>query len=522
MPEAEPMSKPPGSDRAGSQNLGRRAVKGVATSGLAQLARVFLQVGSVVILARLLSPRDYGLVAMVLVVVGVAEVLRDMGLSSAAIQAESLSRLQRDNLFWVNTAAGAVLALVVALSAPALAALYGHTEVLQITLAFAPTFLLSGLATQYRADLVRQMRFGLLAAAEVTGSLIGLGTGVAMAVADFGYWALVGQQLTGGAIMLVALVGVSRWLPGPYRRDVDIRPLLKLGGSVLGSQLLTFVSVNADSFLIGARFGATDLGLYNRGIQLVRTPMSMIRVPIATVSLPVLSRLQNDRARYMDFAERGQLLIGYPVAAGIGWVIACGPHFVTFALGTQWLPATTVIRLIAVGEGLSTLMFVASSMYLSLGLARELMRFSMITVVLRLVLLACALPWGLTGVATAYAVGPLVVFPLALWQVRRVTGLPTWRLFRQGLEVVSSVTVATAVTWFVVSRLSELPPVLVLLLAGLCQISVLATFSLHPMVRHQYKEAFRVLLLLRRAPDVPTSDEPQTEESAPTTKGQHP
>jgi O-antigen/teichoic acid export membrane protein len=515
MPDADAAPRSPEGAEGGAQkNLGRRAVRGVATTGLAQLARVLLQVGSVVILARLLSPRDYGLVAMVLVVIGIAEVLRDMGLSAAAIQAETLSPQQRDNLFWVNTGAGALLALLVALSAPLLAVLYGHAEVLQITLVLAPSFLLSGLATQYRASLVREMRFGLLAAAEVTGSLIGLSAGIVMAFADFGYWALVGQQLTGGVVALILLLGVSRWLPGAYRRDVDIRPLLKVGGSVLGSQLLTFASYNADSFLVGARFGATDLGLYNRAIQLVRTPISMVRAPIGTVSLPVLSRLQNDPVRYMAFAERGQLVVAYPMLAGIGWVVACGPQFVSVALGDQWLPATNVIRLIALGEGLSTLMFVASSMYLSLGLARELMRFSLFTTIFRLLLLVCAVPWGVTGVASAYVIGPLLVFPCVLWQVGRATGLPTWRLFRQGVEVVASVTIATLVTWYAVSRLEALPPALILLLAGAVHLAVLAALAVHPAVRRQFKEALQVVMLMRRAPDMLSPHASMSEKTA--------
>ncbi|MDT0183421.1 lipopolysaccharide biosynthesis protein [Microbacterium sp. ARD31] len=488
-----------------STTLGQKAVRGVLTTGSGQVARLLLQIVSVVVLARLISPDDYGLVAMVTAVVGIGEILREMGLSSATIQAKELSRAQRDNLFWISGGAGLAVSLLVSLAAPVLVVLYQRSEVLGICLALAPTFLLSGLTAQYRAGLTREMRFKALALSDVACSAAALTIGVLAAAAGLGYWALVLQQVSSGVFTLVTLVVVSGWLPGRYDRSAPMAKLVRFGASVLGSQVLTYVSVNADSVLIGSAYGARDLGYYNRGLQLVRTPLNQLRAPIGTVALPVLSRLQDDPRRFMEFVSSAQLAVAYPLLAGIGWFIACGEAAVRVALGPTWVDATPVIQLIAAGEGLSTLMFLASWMYLSLGMGAALIRFSAFTLVLRLVLLLVALPFGLVAVAAVGVVGPVIVLPLALWQVGRSTGLPTHVLLRQAAAVLSVASAVSMITALTVRAMESLPDPIVILTAACVQAVGLTLAQVVPSVRRQTKQVRRALTLLRS----PATDAPR-------------
>lgn len=147
--------------------LGERAAKGALITFSGQFARILLQVVSVVVLARLLTPHAYGVVAMVLAVIGIGEIFRDFGLSSAAIQSKTLSRGQRDNLFWVNAGIGLVLATIVFFAAPLIAIIYRHPEVEPLARALSLTFLMNGLATQYRADLNRRLKFMQLTTGDV-------------------------------------------------------------------------------------------------------------------------------------------------------------------------------------------------------------------------------------------------------------------------------------------------------------------------------------------------------------------
>lgn len=489
-----------------STPLGQRAAHGVLAVGTGQAARILLQIASVVVLARLISPRDYGLVAMVTAIVGVGEILREMGLSSAAIQSRSLSRAQRDNLFWISAAAGLLVALVVALASPLLVVLYDQPEVAGIGLALAPTFLLSGLAAPYRAGLTRDLRFKALAVCEVAGAAAALSVGVAAASFGLGYWSLVLQQLSGGVLAVVALAWTSGWLPRLYDRSAPMRQLLRFGFSVLGSQVITYTSINVDSVLIGSTYGARDLGFYNRGMQLVRTPLNQLRTPIGTVALPVLSRLQDDPRRFIEFVAGAQLAVGYPMLAGIGWFIACGEHAVHLALGPTWLDATPVIQLIAATEGISTLMFLAAGMYVSLGLGAALVRLSAFTLLLRLCLLVAALPLGLVAVAAAGLVGALVVLPIALWQVGRSTGMPTRILLWQAMGMLVVVTSISVVTASFVSAFDGLPDPVLLPVAAVVQLAALAVAGLLPPVRRQLSQVLTMARLLRPSK---TADEPE-------------
>ncbi|HHW4673437.1 MAG TPA: oligosaccharide flippase family protein, partial [Xylella fastidiosa subsp. pauca] len=160
------------------RSLASRAVGGAVVTMLGQGARVVIQFSIIVLLARLLNPHDYGLMAMVTAIVGVADILRDFGLSSAAIQAKQITNAQRDNLFWINSGIGSALSLVVFVAAQLIADFYREPALVTITQVLAINFLLNGMATQYRANLSREMRFGQLALSDIGAQVLGLLVGV--------------------------------------------------------------------------------------------------------------------------------------------------------------------------------------------------------------------------------------------------------------------------------------------------------------------------------------------------------
>ena len=213
-----------------------------------------MQMASVVILARLLSPRDYGLYTTVLIVVGVGEIFRDFGLSSAAIQAAVLTRLQRDNLFWVNTGLGVVLAgLTIRGRAryrravrPAVADHDHARTCLDVRI--------NGLATQFRADLNRRLKFGRLAVTNLCGQAVGLVVAIAAAAAGARYWALVASQLAQVGVVLVLVVVFARWLPRRPRRGVPLGSFLRYGWNFVATEVVNYFGNNLDSTIIALSF----------------------------------------------------------------------------------------------------------------------------------------------------------------------------------------------------------------------------------------------------------------------------
>lgn len=451
---ATPPSVPPEPGQPGKRGaLGRQAARGALVTVGAQIIKIIIQVAGVVVLARLLTPGDYGLVAMVTAIVGVAEIFRDFGLSAAAVQAKRLSRGQRDNLFWINTAAGAFLTTVVILLAPLVAAFYHRPELVDLTRTIAFVFLINGMTTQFRADLNRRLQFSRIALVDIAAPVVALTTSVALAAGGAGYWALAAQQLATSGMLFLGAFGFARWLPRWYRRSEPMDELLRFGWNLAGSQLVGYLGNNIDSMTIGYRFGATPLGLYNRAFQLLMTPLGQLRQPTTTVALPVLSQLREDRDGSDRYVQRGQLALGFTLVAGLGFVVG-GAHPITGVfLGQQWLSVEPVLRLLAVAGIFQTLAFVGYWIYLSHGLTKQLLHYTFLTVAIKMTCILVGSTWGVVGVAWGYALAPALAWPLSFWWLSRSSTIHVSRLF-VGAGRILVLTAVVAATTFAASELS--------------------------------------------------------------------
>lgn len=452
----------PAGEEPDGRTLGDRAARGVLVALGGQGLRIGVQVLSVVLLSRLLGPTDYGLLAMVMAVIGVADVFRDLGLSTAAIQARTLSARQRSNLFWVNTGTGLLLTLLAVAAAPLLEGLYGRPELGAMTQALGVIFVLNGIATQYRADLTRRLRFGRLAAVDVAAPAAGLLVGVVLAAGGAGYWALVGQQLGQYLVMTVLVVAAGRWRPLRPDRHVPMDGLLRFGWHMVGIELIGYAGRNADTLLIGTRSGAAALGLYNRAYQLLMAPLGQVRAPTTQVALPVLSRVQDDELRWAAYVRRGQLALGYTLVAGLGVVVGAAEPITAVFLGDRWDGVAPVLRFMAVGGICQTLAFVGYWVYLSRGLTPALIRYSLFETAVRLACIVVGSGWGVVGVAAGFALAPALTWPVSLWWLSRLAPVPLRPLVAGALRVLLLTSVVAGCSWAAVDRLSAGPAPLAL------------------------------------------------------------
>jgi O-antigen/teichoic acid export membrane protein len=476
--------------------LGTVAARGAATSVTGAAARIALQVASLAVLSRLLTPADYGLVALVLAVVAVGEVFRDFGLSAAAVQAPSLTRAQRDTLFWLNAALGAALTLVTVLAAPAVALAFGRPELAAITRVLALTFLLNGCSAQYRAHLQRSFRFTWLAGADIAAQLVGVVLGIALALAGAGYWALVAQQLGQVGAALLLLVAVARWLPRRPVRGAGVRPLVRFGWQYVAGQLVGYVGKNVDSLVLGARFGPVPLGFYNRAFQALMGPLTQLRAPTTTVALPVLARLQDDEARYGAYLQRGQLALGYTFLPAIAVGAGAAEPLVSVLLGPGWLAVAPIFTALACAAVFDTLPYVAFWVYLSRGLTAHLLRYTVVATALRVACIAVGSAWGPVGVAVGIAVATGLSWPLSLWRLSRLTPLPLAGLVRGGLRILAMVALAAAAAHAASSALAPWHPLLRLAAATLAAVAAYAVAGL--LVRSVRQDEQGVADLVRR------------------------
>ncbi|WDS36305.1 lipopolysaccharide biosynthesis protein [Pseudoxanthomonas sp.] len=446
-------ANPPGS----TSGLGSRAAAGAAKTMAGQGARMVVQFGGIILLARLLSPEDYGLMAMVTALVGICEILRDFGLSSAAIQAKSLSREQRDNLFWLNSGIGLVLGLIVFAGAGLIADFYHEPRLVAVAQVMSVTFLLSGMNTQYRAHLSRELQFGRLAMSDVGGQSLGLIAGVCAALAGLGYWALVIQQVVGSVVGLVVSAIGSRWLPGRPHRGVPMRSFLTFGTNLMAAQVLGYVSQNIGQVVIGYRTGAEALGLYNRAFQLLMMPLNQINAPATTVALPVLSKLQDEPERYAAFLLRGQTVMVHIVVAIFAFACAQASPLIVLFLGEQWRAAVVIFQVLTVGGIFQVVAYAAYWVFLSMGLARAQLMYSVVARVLIIACIFVGAHWGALGVAVGYSIGLALIWPLSTIWVSRVGNAPGMAMFNNGLRAIIGYGICALVSWLAARQWGHTP-----------------------------------------------------------------
>lgn len=427
--------------------LGNRAVRGAAVSLGGQVVKGLVQIGGVVVLARLLTPRDYGLLAMVTVVVGVGDILRDFGLSTAAVRAPTLSRGMRDNLFWLNTLIGLVLAGATVAIGPLVSGLMHQAALTDICRWLSLTFVLNGVATQYRASLERDLRFKATAVADAVSPVLALAVAVLAALAGWGYWALVAQALTLAGSMLVLLVVQARWLPRGYDRREPMRPMLVFGGHMVASQLVGYVSNNTDTFTVGIRFGSVAMGLYNRGFQLLMQPYNQVRVPVTKVAVPVLGKLHDDPKAFSRFLVRGQLTLGYTLCLALAVVAGVANPLTLLLLGPRWDGVGPIVALFAIAAAFQTLALVAYWVYVTKGLTGHLFRYSLMSAAVRMTCILVGSLGGVLGVAAGYAVGPILLWPISFWWLAKRSRMPLPELYGGAGRIAVTGVVAGGGAW---------------------------------------------------------------------------
>ncbi|PPG54154.1 lipopolysaccharide biosynthesis protein [Rathayibacter sp. AY2B3] len=380
------------------------AARGAAATLGGQWIRFVLQLGALAVLARLLSPDDYGVVSMVLAIAGVATLLGDFGLSMASIQSSDVTDAQRNNLLWINVLLGLVLGGIVFLLAVPIAAFYGRDELVPVCQALSAVFVVNSVTAQFKAEVSRRFRFRWLAASDVLAQLVASTGAVLLALSGAGYWALVAQQLLVAVTTLVVLVIGAGWLPGLPSRTQGMRAFLGFGANTVGVQLVNYISGNADSVLIGRVWGAGALGVYDRAYQIFRMPLQQIAAPMTRVAFPVLSRMK-DSPEFERYVQRAQLVLAYVMGGVFFAAAALADPIIEIALGPGWDESKTIFRILAIGGVFQALGFVYYWVFLAKALTGLQLRFSIVSRSLMVVFMAIGVVWGPIGVAIGSTAG---------------------------------------------------------------------------------------------------------------------
>jgi PST family polysaccharide transporter len=410
-----------------------------ATRGTFEVSRILVGI----VLARLLTPHQYGIAGMVLVVVAFEPVLSGTGLASALIQRHVITERERSTVFWVNAAVGLLVCIIFCAASGLVADFYRQPEVQPLFVAMAFDVLFASLASVQTQLLIRDMNFKSLELRSIGGMVAGAIAAVIIAMAGGGAWALVAQQLTFSIVALILLWRLSAWRPRFLFSRECLRELRAFGGNVSGMMVMGQLTGNTDNLLIGRFLGAYSLGLYALGYNLIFAPVGRICQPLVAVFYPVICRVQNDLLRVASVWLRLlRLAAAVAVPATLGMIVVA-PDMVPVVFGPHWRAATPVIQILAGIAFLFGIQNINNIVLQATSHTQLLFRFSCAQLALCVASFVIGLHWGIIGVAGCFAAVTALIQPVYMSLTARAIRTNVWSWARALSGVVQAALAST-------------------------------------------------------------------------------
>ena len=422
----------------------RGAGVGLTTIGL----QVLLQMSSVVVLSRLLTPEDFGLVGMALIVVNLLLVVGDWGLIMAAAQRKQIDHEQLSTLFWINGGGGLGLAVLTVGVSPLLARIFDEPRLVSIAMVLSVIFVAIGIGAQHEAIIRRRLRYGALHVINVISYVVGIVVAVVGAFLGVGYWALIAQLVVTRIIRTLLLWRETRWNPGKPVWGSYLRPLLKYGLQLAPSTLLLALSRLVDVTLIGVFSGTTDLGFYRRGSSIVVIPTDYLRRALGQMVPFSLSRLQDDSHGFSTFFLHSISVLFLASCGVVGLIAAESAAIVTILLGDQWLAVIPLLRWLTLGALASTIGTVTPWVLIPRGDVRKLLILRGIRLILVVTGVFVGWKWGIVGVAAGYGLASCLSAVIDLIIVTAVKGVHTFSLLGALVRPIIAASTAAIVVLF--------------------------------------------------------------------------
>jgi len=475
-------------------SLARRAARGVAITGVSQGCKILLGFGTTVIVARLLTPGDFGVLAMVAPVTGFLQLFQNLGLSQATIQARDLTSEQSNAMFWINVAAAVCVAVLMVALAPLVGMFYDDVRPAYIMAATALTVLVAGFKLQHQALLNREMRFANLSLNEVAAAVTTSLATIFAALLLNSYWALWLGTLLGGLMSTAMMWRASRWRPRLGVRLGGTRELIGIGANVTGFDVANFCARNADNVIIARAFGGYSAGLYDRSYKLMLFPLQNINWPLARVVLPTLRRLQDQPEQ---FAKAFLTVIrGLSIAAVPGVLAAaiCSGELIEILLGPNWAEAAPIFFWLSLAGVIQPVVSATGWLFISTGRTRQMAKWGLFASTVTVLSFFAGLPWGTQGVAAAYFIGQLFLAPILFRYVTASTPVSARSIY----GVLLPTLIGGAITWACTRLIGDALPTIAFVaftFVGTYSLSLLA----HCLTREGREALGRILQLGRAA-----------------------
>jgi O-antigen/teichoic acid export membrane protein len=445
-------------------NLKQRAIFSYIATFVGQPIKVAIGIGTTALLARVLTPADFGVVAMMLPLLAIVESISNLGLETAIVQRERLDQQQASAVFWLSLKINGLIVAGMVLMGPVLAQFYQEQSLRGITVVMAVGVSSLCLSFQHKSLLKRQMRFGVLNAIDVVALLAGSGVAIAAAWLGWSYWALVFQIVVPQIVQSLAYWLLCPWRPTrPIRRlqdNPELRAMLAYGTHLSGFHVVTQLGLKLDQVLVGYIGGASTLGLYSMAYQWAYFPFNQTYLPLIDVAISSLSRAVCEPQQYRHYCRQVLALMFGLCMPALAFLFISAQDFILFLLGNQWLVAVPIFRILSIAVFVGCLYRVTKWIYASVGQTQRQLRWGFFHTGVMIVAVATGSYWGAVGVAIGYTTATcLLTFPAVAFCLK-IAPLSLGDFFRTAQRPASA-SIASALLLFAIRFALPEPPLLI-------------------------------------------------------------
>ncbi|MCE9611991.1 MAG: oligosaccharide flippase family protein [Chthoniobacter sp.] len=469
QPEPQPLPSP-SKPVPKAKTLRQKTKHGLLWAGGEAGARFLLQFGVLSIMARLLTPKDYGDAGAAMVVVGISTMFSQLGVGPALVQRTDLKPAHHTAAFHCSVLLGVLVGLAVWLGAPLFAALFRINELADLLRGLSVIFPIAGLAVVSESCLQRAMRFDVLARIEVISSAVGLcAVGIPLAWTGHGAWALVWAQIGQTIVKSVLVICYHPSRPGWRWENGALHELLHFGSGLTLSRLANYVGTNGDNFVVGRWLGAEALGVYSRAYQLMTAPAALMGNVLDKVLFPAMAKVQDSDTRLAQVYTQGTSLLALVMLPASAMIYLLAPEMVAILLGPKWGEVSFPLQIFSVVLLFRTSMKLSSSVVRAKGQVYQLALSQVYYGVAVVGLAAAGLPWGIPGVCAGVLVAITICFLIMSAMSLRMIHM-RWRDFLAAhLPALRLTSVVGGLGWLATSSLrgQGLSPVIVLVAVSL-------------------------------------------------------
>ncbi len=391
---------------AGSHgSLKTRSIRAAFWTSASSFADFALRIGSIAVTARLIIPEHFGLFMMVTAITAIVEQIRELGLSSATVQRQTLRHAEVSNLFWINTGTSLVLALLLLAAAPLIASYYREPRLIALTASLSINTFLGGFLVQHQALLTRKLKMGSTSLVRLLASVLSTGLCIGLAALDYGYWALVMREICRTVILVSGVWICLPWIPSLPDRRVSVRPLLNFGANLTIANILSSIAGALDRFLLGRLWGAAHVATYRQAYQLITAPNDQLLSPVYVVVHPTLSRLQGEPERFRRYFGRLLMIVGFVTMPISLFTVVFAPEVTLLLLGPEWTASAPVVRILSISTFAMQCANCTFFVLLTTGRSRMYLKLSLMNQAASLTGILAGVSWGPIGLAVASATG---------------------------------------------------------------------------------------------------------------------